>query len=150
MQVCEIMHLDPVCCFPEDTAEVAARTMWEQNTGILPVVTKGSGGKLIGVVTDRDLCVWVVAKGLDPKKVKVSECMTDAPVCCGPRDDIRYAMLLMREHQVRRIPVVDKENRIGGMLTFANLANHQGNSDELVDTLRLIYFPAGRALLASK
>lgn len=141
MQVCEIMHHDPVVCFPEDTAEAAAREMAEQSTGILPVVQQGSGGKLLGVVTDRDLCLRVVAEGRDPKKVKVSECMITAPVCCGPRDDIQYAMLLMREHQVRCLPVVDAGHCIGGMLSFANLVNSQCDSDTLIDTFRLTCYP---------
>jgi CBS domain-containing protein len=149
MQVCEIMRQDPVVCFPDDTAEAAARTMREQRTGILPVVRKGSGGRLVGVVTDRDICMRVAAEGRDPKKVKVSECMTSSPVCCGPRDDVRFAMLLMREHQVRRIPVVDAEHHIGGMVCFSNLVNSDCNSDVLVDTLRLTCYPANRSLMAT-
>lgn len=147
MQVCEIMRHHPVVCFPEDTAEIAARTMAEQNTGILPVVRKSSGGKLVGVVTDRDICLRVVAEGRDPKVVKVSECMTSSPVCCGPRDDVRFAMLLMREHQLRRLPVVDAEYKIGGMLTFANLINSPFDSDSLMETFRQTCYPVSRSLL---
>lgn len=150
MQVCEIMRHDPVVCFPEDTAETAARTMSEQKTGILPVVRRGSGGKVVGVVTDRDICLRVVAEGRDSKKVKVAECMTSSPVCCGPRDDVRYAMMLMRENQVRRIPVVNSEHRIGGMLSFSNLVNAQCDADSLVDTFRLTCYPASRSLLIPK
>jgi CBS domain-containing protein len=150
MQVCEIMRHDPVVCFPEDSAENVARTMAEQKTGILPVVRRGSGGKLIGVVTDRDICLRVVAEGRDPKQVKVAECMTSAPVCCGPRDDVHFAMVLMQEHQVRRIPVVDAENRIGGMLSFSNLVNAQCEPDILVDTFRLTCYPVSRSLLLAK
>lgn len=146
MQVCEIMHQDPVVCFPEETAEAAARTMAEQGTGMLPVVERGSGGKLLGVVTDRDICLRVVAEGRDPKTVKVSECMTSSPVCCGPRDDIRFAMLLMREHQIRRIPVVNAEHRIGGMVTFSNLVNSRFDPEALMDTFRRTCYPASRAL----
>ena len=146
MQVCEIMRDDPVVCFPQDTAETAARTMAEQGTGMLPVVERGSGGKLLGVVTDRDICMRVVAEGRDPKRVRVSECMTSSPVCCGPRDDVRFAMLLMREHQIRRIPVVDAEHRIGGMLTFSNLVNSRFDPEALIDTFRLTCYPASRAL----
>jgi len=147
MQVCEIMRHEPVVCFTEDTAEAAARTMAEQRTGILPVVRGGSGGRLIGVVTDRDLCLRVVAEGRDPKQVKVAECMTSSPVCCGPRDDVRFAMLLMREHQVRRIPVVDAELRVGGMLSFSNLVNCGCDADGLVDTFRSTCYPATRAMV---
>ena len=150
MQVCEIMRHHPVVCFPEDTAEIAARTMAEQGTGILPVVRRGSGGRLIGVVTDRDICLRVVAEGRDPKRVNVSECMTSAPVCCGPRDDIQFAMLLMREHQVRRIPVVDADHRIGGMLSYSNLVNTQCPPESLVDTFRFTCYPVVRSLQVTR
>jgi len=146
MQVCEIMRHHPVVCFPEDSAEVAARTMAEHNVGILPVVRKGSGGKLLGVVTDRDICLRVVAEGRGPRGVKVAECMTSTPICCGPRDDIHFAMLLMREHQVRRIPVVDAENHIGGMLSFSHLVNSSAEPEDLTNTFRQTCYPASRAL----
>jgi CBS domain-containing protein len=146
MQVCEIMRHHPVVCFPEDTAEVAARTMREQGVGILPVVRKGSGGKLVGVVTDRDICLRVVAEGRDPQKVRVAECMTSSPVCCGPRDDVHFAMLLMREHQVRRIPVVDADYHIGGMLSFSHLVHSGYEPEDVVDTFRRACYPASRSL----
>lgn len=150
MQVCEIMRHDPVVCFPDDTAEMAARTMREHGAGILPVVRPNSGGQLIGVVTDRDLCLRVVGEGRDPLAVKVSECMTSAPVCCGPRDDIQYALLLMREHQVRRLPVVDSDYRIGGMVCFSNLVNSYVLPETLVETLRATCYPVHRELAVAR
>lgn len=150
MQVCEVMRHHPVVCFPEDSAETAARLMAEQTCGILPVVKRGSGGKLVGVVTDRDICMRVVAEGRDPKKVQVFECMTSSPVCCGPRDDVHFAMLLMREHQLRRIPVIDADYRLGGLLSFANLVNSQCDPDSLVDTFRLTCYPASRSLAVTR
>src|SRR4051812_3782796 len=121
MKVSEIMHEYPVCCTELDTAQHAAELMKEHHAGALPVIEHGSGGKIIAVVTDRDLCLRVIAEARDPLKVTVRECMTSAPICCGPNDDLQYALLLMREHHVRRIPVVDKEARICGMISFANL-----------------------------
>ncbi|HUS19621.1 MAG TPA: CBS domain-containing protein [Terriglobales bacterium] len=144
------MRHHPVVCFREDTAEVAARTMAEQKAGVLPVVRKGSGGRLIGMVTDRDICLRVVAEGRDPKLVTVAECMTSTPIACGPRDDVQYAMMLMREHQVRRIPIVDAEGRVGGVLCFSNLVNAQCDPDSLVDTLRLTCYPVTRSLAVTK
>jgi len=150
MQVCEIMRHDPVVCFPDDTAEVAARTMREHGTGILPVVRRNSGGQVIGVVTDRDLCLRVVGEGRDPLAVQVAECMTSAPVCCGPRDDIQYALLLMREHQVRRLPVVDSDYRIGGVVCLSNLVNSYLAAETLVETLRATCYPVHRELTVSR
>jgi len=150
MQVCEIMRHAPVVCFPEDSVATAARTMAEQNVGMLPVVERGSGGRVIGVITDRDICLRAVAAGHDPASTPVSACMTTAPVCCGPRDDVRYAMLLMREHQFRHLPVVDAEHHIGGLLSFAHLANSQCDADALVDTYRLTCYPVTRRLLVTQ
>ncbi len=150
MQVCEIMRQEPVVCFPEDTAAAAARTMAEQNAGMLPVVRHGSGGKLVGVITDRDICVRVVAAGRDPKQVKVAEFMTSPAICCGPRDDVQYAMLLMREHQLRRLPVVDAAGVVGGILGFAHLVSTEGDAEELVDTFRLTCYPASRSALGKE
>lgn len=150
MQVCEIMRHHPVVCFAEDSAEVAARTMAEQNTGVLPVVRKGSGGRLIGMVTDRDICLRVAAEGRHPRQVRVSECMSSAPICCGPRDDVRFAMLLMREHQLRRIPVVDSEHRIGGMLTLSNLLNSGFEAECLIETFRQTCSPVSQAMVVTK
>ena len=121
MRLNEMMHEYPVCCDEFTTAQKAAEIMKEQNTGVLPVIEKDSPGKLIGIVTDRDLCLRVISEGRDPKKTKVYECMTSSPVCTGASDDLEYAMVLMQEHQVRRIPIVDAQGRIRGMVTLNNL-----------------------------
>jgi CBS domain-containing protein len=135
MQVCEIMHEHPVCAFADDNATKVAQLMREQDTGIIPVIQAGSGGKLLGVITDRDICLRIIAAGYDPATVRIRDFMTSDPVCCGPRDPVGYAMVLMREYRVRRIPVVDRENRIGGMLTFANLAGNVASAEELARLL---------------
>ncbi len=135
MQVCEIMHEHPVCAFGDDSATKVTQLMREQDTGIIPVIEAGSGGKLLGVVTDRDICVRIIAAGYDPSVVRIADFMTSAPICCGPRDPVGYAMVLMREYHVRRIPVVDRENRIGGMLTFANLVGNISSGEELARLL---------------
>lgn len=131
LQVCEIMHDHPVCGFPTDTVTKAAQLMREQDTGMIPVIEPGTGGKLLGVITDRDICVRVIAAGLNPDEAHLGDFMTSDPICCGPRDPVEYAMLLMRENHIRRIPVVDREYRIGGMLTIANLVGNVPNAEEL-------------------
>jgi len=145
MQVCEIMHEHPICAFPNDTASTVAELMREHDTGIIPIIEPHSGGKLLGVITDRDICLRVTANGYDPKSVTAGHVMTRDIVCCGPRDHVEFALLLMREHRVRRIPVVDHQHRIGGMLTFANLGGNLTSAEELARLLTSVcsnYAPA--------
>ena len=145
MKLSEMMHETPVCCDELETAQRAAEIMREQNTGVLPVVEKDSRGKLIGIVTDRDLCLRVIAEGRDPKKVRVYECMTRSPVCTRSADDLQHALVLMQEHHVRRIPIVDAEQRICGMLTLTNLLNHL-EPIQIVNMLKAVSVPKARVM----
>jgi len=147
MKVSEMMHEYPICCTELDTAQHAAELMKEQHAGALPVVEKKVAGKLIGIVTDRDLCLRVVAEGRDPLRVTVQECMTNSPVCCFPEDDVQYALELMKEHHVRRIPVVDAEHRICGMISFANLVSNHVAAHEIFEMLKSVSVPTPEALL---
>src|SRR4051812_39844822 len=104
MKVSAIMHEYPICCMQTDTAQRAAELMKESHVGALPVVRQGTRGKVVGIVTDRDLCLRVIAEARDSLKVKVEECMTSAPVCCLLDDGVEHALHLMREYHVRRIP----------------------------------------------
>lgn len=145
MKLSEMMHETPVCCDELETAQRAAEIMREQNTGVLPVVEKDSRGKLIGIVTDRDLCLRVIAEGRDPKKVRVYECMTSSPVCTRSADDLQHALVLMQEHHVRRIPIVDAEQRICGMVTLTNLLNHL-EPIQIVNMLKAVSVPKPRVM----
>jgi CBS domain-containing protein len=95
--------------------------MQEKDTGILPVIHDPFTPTLVGVVTDRDLCLHVVAGGRDPSHIWVSECMTEDPICCTTEDDVFHALELMKEHQVRRLPVVNAKREIVGILTLSDL-----------------------------
>jgi CBS domain-containing protein len=147
MKVHEIMHEFPVCCTQWDTAQEAARTMKENDVGVLPVVAKNGAGRLVGIVTDRDLCLAVVSKSDSPMRVNVASCMTTPPVSCGLDDDVVFAMSLMRQHHVRRIPVVDKEGAIAGMLSITNLVNNVDTRD-LLSTLKAVFRPSPRNMMA--
>ncbi|WP_447980484.1 CBS domain-containing protein [Candidatus Nitrospira bockiana] len=121
MKVREVMTTSPTCCVPTDTASKAARIMKDLDTGIVPIIEDEQNRKLIGVVTDRDLCLEVVAGARDPLTVQVRECMTSALVCCTPEDDVQKAVDLMRDNQVRRIPVVDQAGVIQGIVSMADI-----------------------------
>jgi CBS domain-containing protein len=148
MQVSEMMHEYPICCTELDTAYRAAELMKEQHIGALPVVEKKGEGRLIGIVTDRDLCMRVVAEGRNPANTLVLECMTSSPVCCRPEDDAEYALALMKENHIRRIPVVDVNHRICGMVSFANLVGNHVDHDHIFEMLKAVSVPTPEALLA--
>jgi len=82
MKMREMMTQNPVCCVPNDSAQRVARIMCDQNVGSIPVVMDQDSRKLVGVITDRDLCCSVVANGLDPKATPIEKFMTLNPVTC--------------------------------------------------------------------
>lgn len=94
------------------------------------------------MVTDRDLCLHVVAGGKDPADIWISECMTVNPICCAVGDDVRYALELMEEHQVRRLPVVNAKHEVAGILSLSDLVGKGSiNSGEIAEALRTICEP---------
>ncbi len=122
MKCSEIMTVDPVCCLPTQTVAGAAPLMKSENVGSIPVVKDQQDKKLIGIITDRDLAIKVVADGRDPKGTKVSEVMSTGVATCRREDDLEKALRLMEVHQVRRIPVVDEGNRVIGIIAQADVA----------------------------
>ena len=118
----EIMTRDPVCCLPTETVARAAQLMKVNDIGSLPVVENEKTRKLVGIVTDRDLVLDVLAAGRSSRKTKVEEIMTRDVLSCHPDDDLQQALDAMRGYQRRRIPVVDGGNRILGIISQADLA----------------------------
>ena len=125
MQKCsDIMTKNPVCCASNASIVDAARLMREENVGSIPVVENMLTRILIGIVTDRDLALKVVSEGHDPETVTVEDVMTRGIVTCYPDDDAQVALNAMADHQLRRIPIVDYENRILGIIAQADVATH--------------------------
>jgi CBS-domain-containing membrane protein len=122
MKVREVMTPDPVCCTPEDTAQKVARMLKEQDIGSMPVVLDQSSRKLMGMITDRDLCCTIIAEGLDPVRSRIDRICTLNPVSCREGENIAHCESLMQEHQLRRIPVVDGEGRCIGIVSQADVA----------------------------
>ena len=122
MKCSEIMTKDPVCCLPGDTVDKAAQLMKTEDVGPIPVVTDRQTKRLVGIVTDRDLALKVVAEALDAKTTTVEEVMTTGVVACRPDDDLQKALDAMEGHQVRRIPVVDDNDQIIGIIAQADVA----------------------------
>ena len=129
------MTQNPVCCLPTDTVSKAAQLMKDENVGSIPVIEDVQTMKLIGIVTDRDLTLRVLADGLDGKSTKVDEVMTRKIVTCFADDSLHTALDVMAEHQLRRIPVVTNKNKILGMISQADVAmryNHPKRTAAMV------------------
>jgi CBS domain-containing protein len=101
----------------------AAKMMRDEDVGIAPIV---EGDRLVGVLTDRDIAVRVVAEGRDPEQVKVTEVASSDLVTLDPQQDIDEALRLMARHQVRRLPVVEEDGRLVGILAQADVAQQAG------------------------
>ena len=143
MKIRKIMTKAPTYCTALCTAEMAANLMYQYDTGILPVVQNSLDLKLVGVVTDRDLCLTVIAARRDPAHTVVNECMSRNPICVSPDDDIERAAGLMAEHQLRRLPVVDEHGKVLGMLSLADIIEQDAVGLELLaGTLKKICAPS--------
>jgi CBS domain-containing protein len=122
MKIRDVMSADPVCCLPTDSAQAVARMMCDHNVGSIPVVMDQASRKLVGVITDRDLCCSVIADGLDPKGAAIEKFMTLNPVTCREGENVENCERLMQEHQIRRMPIVDANDRVIGIVAQADLA----------------------------
>jgi CBS domain-containing protein len=134
-QISEVMTEGPRTVGLDDTAADAARLMRDEDTGIAPITEEG--GKLVGVVTDRDIAVRVVAEGKDAQTTKVSEIASQNVFTVVPQQGLDEAMRLMAEHQVRRLPVVGDDGKLVGIVAQADVAQHAspGQTGEVVEQI---------------
>jgi CBS domain-containing protein len=134
----EIMTKEVVCCVPEDTVEHAATLMKTEDVGPMPVVESHQSRRLLGILTDRDIVMKVIAEGRDAKSTMLRDIMTVDPVTCREDDDIDDAIDRMADHQVRRIPVVDEGNHILGIISQADVATRISKSKKTGDVVEKI------------
>ena len=118
-KVYEVMTDRPRCVTMETPVSVAAQLMESDDIGSLPIL---AGEQLAGMVTDRDIVIRAVAKGKDPRGMPVSEVASSEIVVVHKNDDLADALRLMASQQVRRLPVVDEDNRLVGILAQADIA----------------------------
>jgi CBS domain-containing protein len=140
MQVAEVMTHGVECTRPDMTLQEAARKMRELDVGPLPVC--GDHGKLVGMLTDRDITVRAVAAGDDPRTVKVRDVMTPEVIYCFEDEDVAKAAQLMKEKQVRRLVVLDRDKRLVGIVSLGDLAVDTGDNELAGDTLEGVSAPA--------
>ena len=134
----EVMTREPACCEPEDGVARVAQMMKEHDVGSLPVVDSRDSRKLVGIVTDRDLVVKVLARGNAGDRATARDAMTADPVACKADDDVDQAVRVMSERQVRRMPIVDEGGRLVGIIAQADVAtrvNRDAKTGELVEAI---------------
>ena len=134
----DVMTPEPVVCEPGESVAGAARIMKQQDVGSVPVVESHSSKRLVGIVTDRDLVVKVLAGGPSVDRATVQDAMTPNPASCREDDDVEQAMATMKERQVRRMPVIDAGGRVVGIIAQADVAtriNRDARTGELVEAI---------------
>lgn len=131
MKCSEVMTKNPKVCAPTDIVQQAALLMKSQDVGPIPIV--GDNGKLEGIITDRDIVLKVVAEGLDPKTTKLAEVMSTDLITCTSDGDIEETLDLMEDNQVRRIPVIDANGRLVGIISQADIAVRLDKPDKTAE-----------------
>jgi CBS domain-containing protein len=130
MLVEDLMTRNVASVRSDQSLAVAARLMWDCDCGALPVVDADSA-KVVGMITDRDICMATWSRGLAPGEIRAREVMSDNLVTCQPRDAIARAEQVLRTKQIRRLPVVDSERRLLGILSLADIARAAGATSKL-------------------
>ena len=131
----DVMTPDPVTVSEGDTVREAARIMAREDTGVVPVV---EGKKVIGMITDRDIVVRLIAEGKDPASAHVNEAMTKNVRAVKENDTINDVLDVMSGSQVRRVPVVNDRNEIVGIVSMKDLAdtgNQEGKVGKAVENI---------------
>jgi len=158
MKVREIMSSDPVTCTPDDTLNRASELMWNRDIGCLPVVD--GERRVVGMVTDRDVCMSGYTQNRPQSELNVRLAMSGQASTCSPDDSVEAAERTMLEHQVRRLPVVDQDQHVLGVLSLNDLARaccaglRRGKvgprPDDLVRTLGAVCEPRSGAVATAE
>jgi CBS domain-containing protein len=120
MKVQDVMISPARSCTPDAAIVDAARTMWDNHCGALPVLDEK--GEPVGIITDRDICMALVRKNRFPAQIAVREVMTPYPFICQPQDSVEYALAIMAENRVRRLPVVNADGHLVGIVSISDVA----------------------------
>lgn len=136
MRAADWMTSDVQTCRPESTLDEAAHRMWTWNCGALPVV--GRDGRVVGMITDRDLCMGAYLKGRSLRELTVREAMTPTVFTCLASDPIEEVVRRMGDHQVRRVPVLDTLGKLVGIVSLDDLARHLARLQSVEPRPRLL------------
>jgi CBS domain-containing protein len=130
----ELMTSNPCSIDSDKSVAYAAKMMRDEDVGLAPIV---DGKRLVGTVTDRDITIRVVAEGKDPESTRVTEIASTELVTVDPQQDLAEALRLMAKHQVRRLPVVEEDGRLVGIVAQADVARSadDARTGELVEQI---------------
>lgn len=134
----DVMTRNPVSASPGDTVASVAQLMKQRDIGPVPIVEDKSSNRLVGIVTDRDLALKVVADGRDPNTTLVRDVMTRDVVTCREDDEIEQTLEAMSSHQLRRIPVVDSNDMLVGIIAQADVATRMNQPEKTGEMVKEI------------
>jgi|SRR5690606_8888353 len=160
MRIDQLMSRNVQYCTPEDTLDRAAYLMWSNDCGSIPICAGTDGrARVIGMLTDRDICMAALFQGKPLRALRASDTMSRELRSCRPSDQAADVERLMREQQIRRVPVTDSDGSLVGIVSLADLAREANMSDsqgkrsisesEIGDTLAAIVEPTNRGSRAS-
>lgn len=137
----DVMTKELVCCVSDDVVSKAAQMMEKEDIGPVLIVDNKENNKLVGIVTDRDLALKVVGRERDTKNTKLGDVMTSNVITCHEDDDLETALNAMEENQLRRIPVVDYNGCLVGIISQADVATRVGDPQKTADVVKEISQP---------
>lgn len=147
MKVRDVMMRTPASCRPETNVGAAVEIMWFRNCGMLPVVNAEE--KVIGVVTDRDICIALGTRNRLPGEITIGEVSPGKLFSSKPDDEVQAALALMAQAKVRRLPVINEKGKLEGILSMDDVVRHaepgilgkvaELSYDDVVDTLKKVY-----------
>jgi CBS-domain-containing membrane protein len=156
MKVAEVMTRNVQSCKPETNLAAAAMQMWNGDCGTLPVVD--DDGKVIGMITDRDICIAAATKHQNISEIKVGQVTSGEVQSCGPETSVRDALKIFEQARVRRLPVVDEGAKLQGILSMKDIVLHTGEERDkkttdvsyadVVRTFKAICAPHAKAAAA--
>jgi CBS domain-containing protein len=126
----DVMTPNPASCQPNDSVRSVAEIMKREDVGAVPVVEGRDNPRLVGMVTDRDLTLKIIAGGADVDSATVADAMTPNPASVREDEDVSKGVRLMAERQVRRLPVVDGQGHLSGIIAQADVATRVNRDSE--------------------
>lgn len=138
----DYMTENPICCVSGESVERAAQLMLAEDIGSIPIIDDTHNRKLIGILTDRDIALRIVAESCAAAQTTVREVMTKTPVCCGSDDDVQRALDTMAGSQVRRVPIVDSYQRVVGIIAQGDIATRIDQPEKTAQVVKEISLPA--------
>lgn len=143
MVVRNLLTSDVKSCSPDTDLATAAKIMWDHDCGVVPVVNDER--KVIGILTDRDICIAAATRSMSPSSIRARDVMSGEVYACSPEDDVRTALRTMRQQRVRRLPVIDQQERLAGIISMNDLVARtecrkgaEVPGEEFLETLRSI------------